>query len=69
MPQFDLYCFSTQVFWVTIIFFAFYALFTQIFLADMGSTLKLRAKRRNLTLENAGKQLTPFSLYISYLLA
>ncbi len=69
MPQFDLYCFSTQVFWVTVIFFLFYAVFTQFFLADMGSTLKLRAKRRNLTLESSGKQLPPFSLYISYLLA
>jgi F0F1-type ATP synthase membrane subunit b/b' len=69
MPQFDLYCFSTQVFWVVVIFFVFYVVFTQIFLADMGSTLKLRAKRKNLTLESAGKQLPPFSLYISYLLA
>lgn len=69
MPQFDLYCFSTQVFWVVVIFFVFYVVFTQIFLADMGSTLKLRAKRKNLTLESNGKQLPPFSLYISYLLA
>lgn len=69
MPQFDLYCFSTQVFWVVVIFFVFYVVFTQVFLADMGSTLKLRAKRKNLTLESAGKQLPPFSLYISYLLA
>ncbi len=69
MPQFDLYCFSTQVFWVVVIFFVFYVVFTQIFLADMGSTLKLRAKRKNLILNNAGKQLPSFSLYISYLLA
>ncbi len=68
MPQFDLYCFSTQVFWVVIIFGLFYIVLTHFFLVDMGSTLKLRAKRKNLTLVNAGKQLPPFSLYISYLL-
>ncbi len=68
MPQFDLYCFSTQVFWVVIIFGLFYLVLTHFFLVDMGSTLKLRAKRKNLTLENSGKQLPPFSLYIAYLL-
>jgi F0F1-type ATP synthase membrane subunit b/b' len=71
MPQFDLFCFSTQVFWVFILFFAFYFLFTQLFLPELANTLKLRAKRKNLSLslQNNTKKVTPFSLFLLCFLA
>jgi hypothetical protein len=46
MPQFDCYCFSTQVFWVVVIWFIFYFLTTSVYLPSLGSTIKLRGKRK-----------------------
>ena len=46
MPQFDFYSFSTQVFWVCVLFFSFYFIFTLIFLPEISKTLKLREKRK-----------------------
>lgn len=42
MPQFDFYAFSSQVFWSITLFFAFYFVFTQIFLPKIAEVLKLR---------------------------
>jgi hypothetical protein len=69
MPQFDLYCFSTQVFWVCLLFFLFYFIFSQVFLPEMAYTLKLRAKRKTLSLEGGSKKIAPFSFFVVYLLS
>lgn len=66
MPQFDFYAFSTQVFWAIILFFAFYFVFTQIFLPKIAEVLKLREKRK--TLKKHTENVKLFSLMLLYLI-
>jgi hypothetical protein len=42
MPQFDFFSFSTQVFWILIVFFSFYFFVLKFYLVKIGQTLKLR---------------------------
>lgn len=66
MPQFDFYAFSSQVFWSIILFFAFYFIFTQIFLPKIAEVLKLREKRKSLKKQT--ENITLFSLLLLYLI-
>ena len=66
MPQFDFYAFSSQVFWSIALFFAFYFVFTQIFLPKIAEVLKLREKRKSLKKQN--ENITLFSLLLLYLI-
>lgn len=66
MPQFDFYAFSSQVFWSIVLFFAFYFVFTQIFLPKIAEVLKLREKRKSLKKQT--ENITLFSLLLLYLI-
>ncbi len=66
MPQFDFYAFSSQVFWSIILFFAFYFIFTQVFLPKIAEVLKLREKRKSLKKQT--ENITLFSLLLLYLI-
>jgi F0F1-type ATP synthase membrane subunit b/b' len=66
MPQFDFYAFSSQVFWSITLFFAFYFVFTQIFLPKIAEVLKLREKRKSLKKQT--ENITLFSLLLLYLI-
>jgi F0F1-type ATP synthase membrane subunit b/b' len=68
MPQFDIYSFSSQVFWLLITFGFFYFFILRFYLARYAESLKIRSKIKNFSeeklrsLENKSK-LKSLSLY------
>lgn len=67
MPQFDLMCYSTQVFWTCASFFFFYFVLLVNYLPLLCTTLKLREKRRKF-LDNQKSKVCLYSEYIRLIL-
>lgn len=67
MPQFDLYCFCTQVFWTCVLFLSFYAIMLKFYLPKFALALKLREKRKSLLKASNSLKASKPCLYSSYI--
>lgn len=62
MPQFDLFCYSTQVFWSLTTFYTFYIFFLNNYIPFLMATIKVREKGKRIFSQKA-----PSCLYTSYI--